>query len=81
MSSLLKSMLEGVMLTRIEVLDLLKVSKSKLHADISDQLFPAPIKVGTRSYFLVEEVQAWLDQRVAERDAKVAQKAVRKTAA
>lgn len=81
MSLLLKSMLERALLTRFEVLDLLKVSKSKLHSDIAAQLFPAPIKVGTRSYFLVEEVQAWLDQRVAERDAKTAQKAARKPAA
>ena len=61
------------LLTRAEVLAFRKVGKSKLHADIAAKLFPAPVKIGRRSYFLVSEIKAWLDKHVAERDKRLEQ--------
>ena len=61
------------LLTRAEVLAFRKVGKSKLHADIAANLFPAPLKIGRRSYFLASEVRAWLDKHVAERDKRLKQ--------
>lgn len=75
MSHLLESLL-----TRAEVLSLRKVSKSKHHADVAAKIFPAPVKIGRRSYFLASEVRAWLDRHVAERDARLSQNLGKKSA-
>ena len=61
------------LLTRAEVLVFRKVGKSKRHADIAAKLFPAPLKIGRRSYFLASEVKAWLDKHVEERDKRLKQ--------
>ncbi len=61
------------LLTRAEVISLRKISKSKHHADVAAKVFPAPIRIGRRSYFLASEVQAWLDRHIAERDARLSQ--------
>ena len=59
------------LLTRAEVLAFRKVGKSKLHAAIAAKLFPAPVKIGRWSYFLVSEIKAWLDKHIAERDKRL----------
>lgn len=59
------------LLTRAEVMDLRKVGKSKLHADIAAKQFPPPLKIGRRSYFLATEVRAWLDRHIAEREERL----------
>ena len=61
------------LLTRAEVLAFRKVGKSKLHADIAAKLFPAPLKIGRRSYFLTSEIKAWLDKHIEERDKRLKQ--------
>ena len=66
--------------TRAEVISLRKISKSKHHADVAAQIFPAPIKIGRRSYFLASEVQAWLDKHIAERDTRLSEKACKSSA-
>lgn len=44
-------------------------SRQHLHRLISAGQFPRPIKVGlNRNAFLEEEVDAWLQARIAERD-------------
>lgn len=68
------------LLSRAEVLAIAKISPSKLHADIAEFTFPAPVKIGTRSFFIAAEVMAWLDKRVAERDAEVERKKIAKAA-
>lgn len=59
------------LLTRAEVMDLRKVGKSKLHADIAAKQFPPPLKIGRRSFFLASEVRAWLDKHIAEREERL----------
>lgn len=44
----------------------------QLHRDIQAGRFPAPVKIGQRNYWLVDEIEAWLADRVAERDRRVA---------
>lgn len=64
-----------------DVLATVQSSKSKLYSDIADGTFPAPIKWGRSSYFLADEVNEWIEQRVAERNAKVARKSRNKPSA
>ena len=47
------------------------MSRSSLLAMVKDGCFPKPIKLGDRAVAWVEsEVDAWIDQRIAERDAE-----------
>lgn len=52
---------------------LLDVSPGTVDNMVGDGLFVKPIKIGARCIgFVAEEVDAWLEQRIAERDAKEA---------
>lgn len=52
------------------VCDLTGLSKSTIYLKVSQGLFPTPVKVSTRSSGWVEqEVLAWLQSRIAEREA------------
>ncbi|RIX48567.1 MAG: AlpA family phage regulatory protein [Rhodocyclales bacterium GT-UBC] len=55
-------------------------SRSSFFDDISRGLFPAPIKIGRRSYWIEEEIDAWLEERVAIRNAKQEQRVADNTA-
>ncbi|MBK8401315.1 MAG: AlpA family phage regulatory protein [Propionivibrio sp.] len=44
--------------------------RSAFYNDIGLGRFPAPIKVGRRSYWIEEEIDAWLEERIATRNAK-----------
>ncbi|MFZ5657833.1 MAG: helix-turn-helix transcriptional regulator [Pseudomonadota bacterium] len=49
------------------------LSRSEIYRRIGAASFPAPIKLGERASAWAEhEVTAWIAERVAERDAKVA---------
>lgn len=60
------------LLTGKEILEIRKIKKSKHYADIAAGVFPEPVKIGRRSYFLLSEVKVWLDKQIAERDKRVA---------
>jgi len=56
-----------------EAARLLGFTRSGLHGQMKkDPAFPRPIKDGTdrrsRSYFLTEELEAWLDRKAKQRD-------------
>jgi prophage regulatory protein len=54
------------------VLDMTGLSHSVLYEMIGRGEFPAPVKIGLRgSAWLAEEVNKWIEARVAERDAKL----------
>ena len=63
------------LLTGKEILEIRKIKKSKHYADIATGNFPAPLRIGRRSYFLLSEVKAWLDKQIAERDERLSKKA------
>lgn len=44
-------------------------SRSAIYADVARGIFPAPIKIGSRSLWIRSEVDAFLNERIAERDA------------
>jgi prophage regulatory protein len=47
------------------------LSLSQLKRKVKDGSFPKPIRIGARRVAWVEaEIDAWIDQRIAERDAK-----------
>lgn len=46
------------------------VSRSSFYNEINLGLFPAPIKIGRRSFWIEEEIDAWLEERIATRNAK-----------
>jgi prophage regulatory protein len=49
------------------------LSRSEIYRRIASGTFPAPIKLGERaSAWSVAEVDRWIADRIAERDAKVA---------
>ena len=66
MSSLLKQLLRLP-----EVRTVTKQSKSAIYEGILEQTFPGPIKHGRSSYWVAEEIAAWIESRIAERDAKI----------
>ncbi|MFB5173298.1 AlpA family transcriptional regulator [Erwinia amylovora] len=48
-------------------------SKAWLYRLISQNRFPLPVKIGSRSIAFVEsEIDAWINQRIAERDGEAA---------
>ena len=53
------------LLTRDEVLALLKCSRSTLYVLMDSQGFPRPLKVSTANRWLRTEVDAWLDRQAA----------------
>ena len=58
---------ENDLLTRDEVLTLLKVSRSKLY-ELMRQDFPKPIKFGSSNRWLRMEVEEWINARIQARD-------------
>jgi prophage regulatory protein len=55
------------------VLLLIPFSKATLWREIAAHRFPKPVRIGSRRIaFFQDEIDAWLAQRVAERDAKAA---------
>jgi prophage regulatory protein len=44
--------------------------KSAIYEDVRARKFPAPVKVGRSSRWDSREIQAWIDARIAERDAR-----------
>jgi prophage regulatory protein len=61
------------LLREAQVLAQVPFGKSTLYAMVGDGLFPAPVKIGARAIAWLEpEVAAWLERRIATRDAKLA---------
>jgi predicted DNA-binding transcriptional regulator AlpA len=57
------------------ICQILDVSSGTVDNMVQENLFVQPIKIGARSIgFLVEEVEKWLQKRIAERDSKLASK-------
>jgi predicted DNA-binding transcriptional regulator AlpA len=52
-----------------EVKRLTGIGKSKLYASIRTGEFPAPVRCGASSRWLLSEISQWIRQRVAARDA------------
>ena len=53
-----------------EVIDRTGYRRTSIYEKISEGTFPAPIKLGPRAVAWVsEEIEKWMDERVAERDA------------
>jgi predicted DNA-binding transcriptional regulator AlpA len=48
---------------------LTSLSRAKLYRLIRDGEFMQPVKLGTKSCFVLVEIQKWVEQRCAERDA------------
>lgn len=55
---------------RNKVLKGLDISADKLNWLMESEEFPKPIKVGKISGWLESEIDAWIESRVAERDAQ-----------
>ena len=53
------------LLTRDEVLALLKCARSTLYVLMESHGFPRPLKVSTANWWLRTEVEAWLDRQAA----------------
>jgi prophage regulatory protein len=49
--------------------------RSQIYDDILDGRFPAPVPLGERAVGWIEEVAAWQDARIAERDAELTERA------
>jgi prophage regulatory protein len=59
-----------------EILERLPFSRPTLYRKVREGTFPAPIKLGTRaSAWISTEIDAWEKKLIAERDAKVAERA------
>jgi len=54
-----------------EVISRTGYKRTSIYEKISDGSFPAPVKLGPRAVAWVsEEIEKWMDARVAERDAE-----------
>lgn len=42
--------------------------RTRIYAGIAAGTFPKPVRVGCRSLWVESEVEAWMQERVAERD-------------
>ena len=52
------------------VMDLTGYRRTAIYQKIAEGTFPAPVKLGPRAVaWLSTEIDAWIDERVAERDA------------
>ena len=57
------------------VCEMLDICPGTLDNMVAENLFVKPIKFGARCVgFVADEVEAWLEQRIAERDAKTEQR-------
>jgi predicted DNA-binding transcriptional regulator AlpA len=57
-----------VLLTRREVLARIGMRSTWLKCAVASGEFPRPVYIGNRALFCEREVQAWIEQRLAERD-------------
>jgi predicted DNA-binding transcriptional regulator AlpA len=55
--------------------------RASIYNDIEKKVFPAPLKLGSRSMWLAEDVETFIADLVAARDARVAAEAGRKATA
>ena len=60
-------MRENDLLTRDEVLALLKCARSTLYTLMETRRFPRPLKIATANRWLRIEVDAWLDRQAQQR--------------
>ena len=52
------------------VMDLTGYRRTSIYQKVAEGTFPAPVKLGPRAVgWLSTEIDAWIDERVAERDA------------
>ena len=62
-----------LLISKAQVLAQIPISVATMWREIAASRFPKPVKVGARRIaFFQDEIDAWLAQRVAERDAKAA---------
>lgn len=52
-----------------EVIGQVGLSERTLYRYVASGTFPKPVKVGALSMWIGTEVEAWVEQRIAERDA------------
>jgi predicted DNA-binding transcriptional regulator AlpA len=45
-------------------------SKVQRWRDVKAGKFPPPVKVGSRNLWVAEEIEAWIAERIAERDSR-----------
>jgi prophage regulatory protein len=61
-----------------EVEAVIGIKRSQIYEDILDGTFPAPVPLGERAVGWIEdEVVAWQDARIAERDAELIERGVK----
>ena len=54
------------------VMDLTGYRRTSIFDKVAEGTFPAPVKLGPRAVAWVsEEIESWMDARIAERDAKI----------
>ena len=54
------------------VMDLTGYRRTSIYQKVAEGTFPAPVKLGPRAVAWVsEEIEEWMDARIAERDAKI----------
>ena len=54
------------------VMDLTGYRRTSIFDKVAEGSFPAPVKLGPRAVAWVsEEIESWMDARIAERDSKV----------
>ena len=55
-----------------EVINRTGYRRTSIYEKIAEGTFPAPIKLGPRAVAWVsEEIESWMDARIAERDSKI----------
>lgn len=63
------------LMTHAEVRAAVRLTRQEIHRRRRAGTFPRPIKIGSRRLAWVrEEVEAWITERIAERDALTARK-------
>ena len=55
------------LITRDEVMDRIRCSRSKLYVLMDRDGFPRPIKIGRDNRWITSEVEAWLERQAAKR--------------
>ncbi len=58
-----------------DVLDRVRMCKSRLYSEIASDRFPRPVKVGRGTAFVASEVDDWVRARKAEREESAARQA------
>jgi prophage regulatory protein len=54
------------------VMDLTGYRRTSIFDKVAEGSFPAPVKLGPRAVAWVsEEIESWMDARIAERDSKI----------